>query len=254
MRRSVLCLTAAYMTAALAACGGGEVVVQAALEGEDGTPTPMRELVVRALPYDRDALFEELAAEYGEPEPQIPDSLLALQQEIAATNTRWQEATARWNAARDSLKALSDALQALSPASGTYRVMFRDYTAQEDVEATAKRQMDQAFADFQGLQERYTQQAQETEARRMAWADQAYAKIDSVIGARLEEMDREEYTDTTSENGIVRFELEPGQWWIHARYDLPYEELYWNVPVDVTRGEPIQVVLNAAAAEARPKF
>jgi hypothetical protein len=250
----VRCLTAAFATAALAACGGGEVVVQAQLESEEGTPTPLRELEVRALPYDRDALFEELAAAYGQPEPQIPDSLVALQQEIAATNTRWQEATTRWNTARDSLKVLSDALQGISPASGAYRVMFGDYTSQEQVEQSAKRQMDDAFAEFQGLQDRYTSQAEETEARRLAWADEAYASIDSVIAARLDEMGLEEHADTTTENGIARFELEPGQWWFHARYDLPYEELYWNVPIEVTRGEPVQVTLNGSTAARRPKF
>jgi hypothetical protein len=240
-------------TAVLFACGGGEVVVQAQLEGEGGG-TPLAELPVRALPYDRDALFQELAGQYGEPEPAIPDSLLALQQEIAAANAAWSEASANWGAARDSLQKLSDALRGISRASPQYRLMFQDYNTQESREQQALRARDQAFARFTGLQDRYTQQAEEIQARRQAWADQAYAKIDSVIAARLDEMDRQEWADTTDANGMARFQLEPGEWWIHGRYDLAYEELYWNEPITVQRGDPIQLILNRASAEVRPKF
>ena len=251
--RRVLGLAVMCGTGVLFACGGGEVVVQTQLEGEGGG-TPLTELPVRALPYDRDALFEELAAAYGEPEPPIPDSLLALQQEIAAANQAWSQASADWGAARDSLQKLSEALRGLSRASPQYRLMFQDFNAQEAREQAARRARDQAFERFTGLQNRYTQQAEEIQARRDAWAEQAYAKIDSVIAARLKEMDREEFADTTDANGIARFQLKPGQWWIHARYDLAYEELYWNEPITVERGDPIQVILNRASAEVRPKF
>lgn len=254
MTRRVLGLAAMCGTAVLFACGGGEVVVQAQVEGDDGTSTPLSELEIRALPYDRDALFEELAGMYGEPEPAIPDSLLVLQQEIAAANAEWSEASNQWGTARDSLQKLSDALRSVSRASPQYRVMFQDFSAQEARERNALRARDQAFARFTGLQDRYASQAEEIQARRDAWADQAYAKIDSVIGARLEEMDREEHADTADANGVARFQLEPGQWWIHARYDLAYEELYWNEQITVERGDPIQVILNRSTAEARPKF
>lgn len=253
MTRRVLGFAVMCGTAVLVGCGGGEVVVQAQMEGEGGA-TPLAELPVRALPYDRDALFEEMAAQYAEPEPAIPDSLLVLQQEIAAANAEWSEASANWGAARDSLQKLSDALQSVSRASAQYRLMFQDFSAQEAREQQAIRARDQAFARFTGLQNRYTEQAEAIQARRQAWADQAYAKIDSVIAARLEEMDRQEFADTTDANGIVRFQLKPGEWWIHGRYDLAYEELYWNEPITVEGSDPIQVLLNRASAEVRPKF
>jgi hypothetical protein len=247
-------IAAMFGSAILFGCGGAEVVVQAAMEAEDGTPNPLTGLEVFALPYDRDSIFQELAAAYGEPEPQIPDSLLQLQQQIADANTQYQQQTARWNTARDSLKTLSDRLQQLSPASAEYRVLFRDYGPVEAAAVQAERQMNQAFSQLESLQNRFTSQAEEVEARRNAWADQAYAKVDSVIESRLDEFGLEEAVDTTSANGIAQFELKPGQWWIHARYDLPYEELYWNERIDVARGEPIQVVLNKASASSRPKF
>ena len=48
--------------------------------------------------------------------------------------------------------------------------------------------------------------------------------------------------------------MKTGEWWIHARYDLPYEELYWNVSITVERGDPQRVVLNRANAQRRPKL
>lgn len=247
-------IAALFGSAVLFGCGGAEVVVQAATEAEDGTSNPLTGLEVFALPYDRDSIFEELAAAYGEPEPQIPDSLLQLQQQIAEANTQYQQATARWNTARDSQRVLSERMQRLSPASAEYRLLFRDYGPVEAAATAAQRQSDQAFSRLEGLQNRFTSQAEEVEARRRAWADQAYAKVDSVIDSRLEEFGLEEAVDTTSENGIARFQLKPGRWWIHARYDLPYEELYWNEPIEAARGEPIQVLLNKASASSRPKF
>jgi hypothetical protein len=253
MRRRVLGLAALCGTATLFACGGGEVVVQAQLETDAGVQ-PLGEIEIRALPYDRDALFEELAAGYSEPEPAIPDSLVALQQEIAAANAAWSEASNQWSTARDSLQKLSAALQGVSRASPQYRLMFQDYNTQESQERSALRARDQAFTRFTGLQDRYTSQAEEIEARRNAWADVAYAKIDSVIAARLDEMGLEEHVDTADANGVVRFQLDPGEWWIHGRHDLAYEELYWNEPITVQRGDPIQVILNRASAEVRAKF
>lgn len=59
--------------------------------------------------------------------------------------------------------------------------------------------------------------------------------------------------DTTDANGIVRFRgLRSGDWWIHARYDLPFDELYWNVPIQV-EGE-MQIELTRENAQVRPKL
>jgi hypothetical protein len=254
MNGRMLGLAALCGATVLFGCGGADVVVQAATEAEDGTPNPLTGLEVFALPYDRDSIFQELAGIYGEPEPQIPDSLLQLQQQIAEANTSWQDATARWNTARDSQRTLNERMQRLSPASAEYRLLFRDYGPVESAAQQAERQSNQAFERLESLQNRFTAQAEEVEARRNAWADQAYAKVDSVIDARLEELGMEEAADTTDMNGMATFQLAPGRWWIHARYDLPYEELYWNEPIEAVRGEPIQVILNKASASSRPKF
>lgn len=254
MKRWLLSLVAAGSVAS-SACGGGEVVVQAQLESEGGEPTPLRELEVRALPYDRDVVFDSLASAHSEPEPEIPDSLMQLQSRIATAQQQWQQAEARWNTARDSLNRLSQALRGMPRNSPQYRLLFSDFGQQESREAAARRQMDQAFAEFTQMQGRFARQADEVRARREMWGDQAFASVDSVLTARVEQLRRDPAADTTNASGIARFTgLKPGQWWIYASYDLPYEELYWNIPIEVARGEPTTITLNRASAQRRPKI
>ena len=81
MRRLVLGLVVAG-SGLLAACGGGEGVVQAALRpeaDEAAEPTPLPNFEIRALPYDRDAIFDSLRAAHATPEPEIPDCLAQVQ-------------------------------------------------------------------------------------------------------------------------------------------------------------------------------
>jgi hypothetical protein len=251
-----LVLTAVLAGAAtLTACGGTEVTVQAQVEGQDGEVIALRSLPVRALPYDRDAIFDSLRATYGEPEPEIPADLMVLQDSISQAQAQWRVAETRWGAGRDSLRDLRASLDQLNRASGQYVAMFNQFNALEAQVTAAERQMNEAFQRFQNLQNRYAQRAQETRLARDQWADAAYADVDRIIAARLRELRREEAVDTTDANGIARLRgVRAGQWWIYARYDLPFEELYWNIPVTVERGDQAQVELTRQTAEVRPKL
>ncbi len=60
--------------------------------------------------------------------------------------------------------------------------------------------------------------------------------------------------DTTDENGFAQLRgIKKRQWWVFARYDLPLEELYWNVPVQVTGGQ-VRLELTPQNAQLRPKL
>lgn len=239
----------------LGACGGGEVVVQASTQAADGNATALRDLPVRALPYDRDAIFTELEQAHGVPQPEIPAELQQLQDQITQAQQQWSDAEAIWGGARDSLKTLSDRMQRMNRASGEYTIAFREFSAQEAIEQRTRRESEAAFRRFDELQRQYNEQAEQVKLRRDQWADEAYANVDSVIGARMLEGGLSEYADTTDANGVARFTgMKKGQYWIHARYELPYEELYWNVPVDVQGGDPITVQLNRQTAQVRPKL
>ena len=96
--------------------------------------------------------------------------------------------------------------------------------------------------------------AQQVRLRRQEWEDEAFASVDSIFAALIKQAKREPVEDTTDATGLARVYVKPGQWWVHARYELPYTELYWNVPVEVKRGEPIQVKLNRETAEIRRRL
>ncbi|MFN7133406.1 MAG: hypothetical protein ACK4N5_15105, partial [Myxococcales bacterium] len=69
--------------------------------------------------------------------------------------------------------------------------------------------------------------------------DEAFADASAIFRERLRAVKLPMVVDTTDAGGLARFTgLKPGQYWIHARYDQPYTELYWNLPVTVERGEP----------------
>jgi hypothetical protein len=254
MKRRMLTVVIAS-AAVLAACGGTEVTIQTQLEGPDGEVIALRDLPVRAIPYDRDAIFDSLRAEYGEPEPEIPADLMVLQDSIARAQEEWRVAETRWGAGRDSLRTLVAQLEGMSRASGQYIALYnREVELRAQVDAWDQ-QMNQAFQRFQSLQNRYTETAQQLRLARNQWSDAAYADVDRIIAQRIRELRREERVDTTDANGIARLRgLRAGEWWIHARYDLPFEELYWNIPVNVSRGEQMDVPLTRQTAEVRPKL
>jgi hypothetical protein len=254
MNRVMLMLAVAG-SAALAACGGSEIVVQAALEGEQGgDPIPLRDLQIRVLPYDRDLIFDSLRAAHPTPEPEIPAELSALERQITEAQLTWEQAETRWATVRDSLQQLGAAMQRMNRASGDYTLAFRDFTRLEGEEQRLRQSRTRAFEQFTGLQQRYTSQADEVRVSRAQWADEAYEPVDSIILVRVREMRREQVTDTTGASGVARIGVKPGEWWVHARYELPYQELYWNIPVQVTRGEPVQIRLTRENAELRPKL
>lgn len=253
MKRLVLA-TAIVGTTLLTACGSGEIIVQAQVE-QEGSVAPVGKLQVRVLPYDRDAIFDSLAAAHSEPEPQIPADLMLLQDSIAQANRQWTSATARWNIARDSAAKMSERLRGMSRASGEYVVLFRQSNTLFDEEAAQKRAMDSAFSRFESLQSRFSTRAQEAQTAMDQWADLAYTDFNQVATARVAESGLKEATDTTDANGVVRISgLKKGeQYWVHARYELAFEELYWNIPI-TTGDEPVQVQLTRETAQIRPKL
>lgn len=253
-------LAAAVAAASSTACGGADVAVVAALEAaaaEDGTTetVALGSLPVRLLPYDRDQIFDSLTQAYPEPEPQFPDSLVQLQDRVAELQQEWRTAEQRWGEVRDSLRILSEQMQGMDQSSGEYIVLFRDFNDLESQVDDLEQRSRAAFQEFTSLQNRLTQQSREIRLQHRNWADEAYEPVDSIIEARLEELGREELADTTSAQGVARFTNVPeGQWWVHARFDRQFDELYWNEPIEVSRGEEVVVRLNAENAEARQKM
>lgn len=254
-RRSGFGWTAILAALALTACGPTRVTVVVELENEDGgEPTLLDDVMVRLLPYDRDHIFDSLTAEADVPEPGIPAELLAAQEEIARAQQEWRDATDRMNIVRDTMRKLNEELAQLNPAMNIYREIFAEFERWERQEASSRGAVGALFNRFDSLQKATIQQMDSVSNEREAWADLAFMDVGVVIDARIEETGLEDAADTTGVEGpgVAVFDVPPGEYWVYTRYELPYNELYWNVPVTVARGEPVLVRLSRENAELRP--
>jgi hypothetical protein len=256
MKRSFVLLSL-VLAVTLAGCGRNQVAVQAALaDDETGQAQPLADLEVRLLPYDRDALFDSLEALHPEPEPAIPPDLLAQREQIIAAEREWRTAEDRWSTARDSLQELSRELDRMGQqglrATPQYQQAFRSFERLETDVRQSQQRSQAAFARYDELQRTYLGRADSIRIAREQWEEQAFRDFPRIVADRQRQTGREERADTTDASGAVAFRGVPsGRWWIMSRYRLPFEELYWNIPVEVT-GDSVGVTLNRQNAEPRP--
>jgi hypothetical protein len=252
-------LCAALGLLGAAACGPAEVVVTAEIEATDpatGEPVTrqLSDLEVLLLPYDRDVIFDSLASAAAGPEPQVPAELLEAQDAVAQAQQSWRELETRWNTLRDTLQKISSTLDEYTRGESRYRLLYNEFQDMEAQYAQVERRKDRSFVVFDSLQRANIEQTQAFRLGYDEWADEAFADADAVMLARVRASGLAAVADTTDANGVVSFEVKPGEYWVHARYEEPYSELYWNVPLTVTRGEPLALGLNRSNAEQRPKF
>ncbi len=249
----------AALSVALAACGPTQVVVTAELETEDPATgetvmRPVSDLVVQILPFDRDAIFDSLATAYGTPEPPIPDSVLNAQEDISAAQQRWRQLENRWNTLRDTLQTINDSLQQYNRGEARYVTLFNEFGDLEGELNRVERQMNQAFEEFTDLQEANNAAAQAIRLQREEWANDAFADVNDVWTERVRTSGLNPAADTTDASGVATLAVKPGQYWVHARVDEVYNELYWNVPITVEGGDPMTLVLTRDNAQVRPKL
>ena len=257
-RNNRIGLVAILASLAFAACGPANVTVFVAL-GDEAEPDPLDAVEVQILPYDRDQVFDSLAAaaaEAGTPEPEIPADLLAAQEEIAAAQQAWRDSETRWNTLRDTLQKLNSRLEGLNRGEGLYRQIYNEYEDLDSEYARTERQMGALFDNFDALQQAAIERMDSMRIVRADWADQAFADVSLVIMTKVEVTGLDIVVDTTEAGGYADFQdgVAPGTYWVHARHELPYDELYWNVPVTISREEPFVLRLSRENAEVRPIF
>ncbi|NIP59405.1 MAG: hypothetical protein GWM92_13845 [Gemmatimonadetes bacterium] len=258
MRRSGVLLSV-LAAALVVACGPGQVVVTAEIEmpdpqGEGAVTRALSGMEVQLLPYDRDQIFDSLEAAHPDPEPEIPDSLMEARDQVAEAQREWRQFETRWNTLRDTLQKISQAMEELSRGEARYVALFREFQDLEGELQTVERQMERAFQRFDSMQQGIIQQSEEIRMAREAWADEAFADAFEVIDAKIQAAGMEPVVDTTDAGGTVTVQAPPGQWWVHARHELPYSELYWNEPIEVSRDAPTEISLTRANAEERPNL
>jgi hypothetical protein len=247
---------------AAGACGPAEVVVSMEVEvpNPDGAGTiqlSLSDVEVQLLPYDRDAIFDSLTSASSTPEPQVPPELLAAREQVQAAQAEWDAAQRRWGLVRDTLQTLSAALEQYNRGEAQYLLLYREFQDFDGQLAGAERQMNAAFATFDSLQRGTIRSSDSVRILQDNWADDAFATVGDIFGAKQAAAQLDVAVDTTDATGVARENLRvrPGQYWVHARYAASaYTELYWNVPVTVVRGEPVQVSLTRANAQERVRL
>ncbi|MGD2153488.1 MAG: hypothetical protein PVG79_09480 [Gemmatimonadales bacterium] len=238
---------------ALAACSRStQLAVRAASEGAEGEVTGHAQLIIRALPYDRDAIFSALAARATEPEPQPPEDLIALRDSVSAARQRWTEAEASWNAMRSELQSLTDRMRDMDRASREYADLYRRFDELDPQVSRLERLQTRYFDEFTGLQGTYRARADSFNAVLQAWEERAFEDYGEVTDSLVEVLG-EALEDTTDGSGWAFFALPRGDWWIHTRTVLVFEELYWNVPYE-SGGGVDTLVIDESNAEVRPIY
>jgi hypothetical protein len=240
------------------ACGPAQVIVMVEIEVDDpsgtGTVTqPLPEIEIRLVPYDRDAVFDSLTRAHSTPEPAVPAELLAARAAVQAAQAEWNASQRRWGILRDTLQKITETLDGLPRTDAQYIMLFREYNDFDTEYARVERQVEAAFARFDSLQQGTIRASDSVRIVQDNWADDAFAEVTAVFRAKETESGLDAVTDTTDASGVARQNLQvrPGQYWVNARYELTYSELYWNVPITVERGEPLQVRLTRENAEER---
>jgi len=240
------------------ACGPTQVVVMMEIEADSpsgaGTVSqPLSDIEVRLIPYDRDAVFDSLTNAYPTPEPEVPAELLAARTEVQAAQAEWNAAQLRWGILRDTLQAINSTLEGLPRTDAQYIMLFREYNDFDSEYSSVEREVETAFARFDSLQQGTIRATDSVRIVQENWADNAYADIGDVFRAKELESGLDVAVDTTDASGVARQNLQvsPGQYWVNARYELTYSELYWNVPLTVEGSEPVQIRLTRDNAEER---
>ncbi len=250
MKRSLLSLLAG--TLFLTACGPAEAVVSVQLQSADGEPTPVGDLEVQLIPFDRDAVFDSLEAAYGTPEPEIPAAVLEAQQAIALAQGEWQSALQREADLRERLEGIDEELQQAVNGTAAYRMLYRDFNDVEGELLNASRAAESAFEEFTTLQEANLAAADSIRIIRESWANDAFAGFDEAWVQRIQTTGLDVAVDTTDATGVARPLVKPGTYWVYARMELVNTELYWNEMVEITGGEPSVITLDMSNAEERP--
>ena len=243
---------------AAGACGPAEVIVQMEIEVDDPNgggmiAQPLSDVEVRLYPFDRDAVFDSLARAYPTPEPAIPPELEAARADVQAAQAQWDESQRRWAILRDTLQKINSTLEGLPRSSADYIMLFREYNDFDAEYSQVERQVERTFARFDSLQQGTIRASDSIRILQDQWADEAFAEIGDVFRNKQLESGLDAVVDTTDASGVARnIAVRPGQYWVNARYELTYSELYWNVQVNVEGGDPVEVRLNRANALERP--
>lgn len=246
---------------AVAACGPAEVVVTMEIDvpnpdGEGRMNISLADIEVQLIPFDRDAVFDSMTTVYGSSEPEVPTELITRRNQVQEAQQVWDAANRRWATIRDTLQKLNTALEGFSRGEARYVALFREWQDWDRQLGRAEAEVERTFAAFDSMQQGTIRASDSVRILQDNWADEAYADVGTVFTNMQRVTGLDWVMDTTDANGVARGGLlvKPGQYWVYARYEMAYTELYWNVPITVEGGEPMTIQLTRANAQERIKL
>lgn len=260
MMRRILPLTLGLILTA-GGCGPAEVVVTIEIDlpnpdGEGTITRALSDIEVQLIPFDRDEIFASLTAAYGTPEPEVPAQLLELRDAVQAAQAEWEASVRRWNTIRDTLQRLNTAMEGYSRGEARYVALFREWGDFDSELSSVEREKDATFERFDAMQVGTIRTSDSVRILQDTWADEAFVDIGTAFADTHKSSGLSWVVDTTDASGVARrnLKVKPGDYWVHARYELAYTELYWNVRITVVGGDPMTVNLTRANAQERIKL
>ena len=239
-------LTAVCLVSVLAtlACGGSMTV-----EVNDGSDM-VSGLEVMYMPFDRDSVFDALAAQADSPEPTMAADLQERYDAALARQGEWRQAEQEWNDVREQMRQIQAELDGMNPSSTEYRQQFSELTNLEGREQALTVNRQRLFEEYTGMLEATQTSVDSFGAVYESWADRAFAGYFDLEAELLEATGREIIADTTGDAGTVTTGLSGGPWWVTATTSTVEGELYWNVKVEQVTGDTLR--LTPDQAELRP--
>jgi hypothetical protein len=246
----------ALLSILLGGCGPAELIVTAEVEVTDPETgnlvvRPVDDVELQLLPFDRDAIFDSLTAAAATSEPVLPPALATARDSIVQAQGQWREFESRWLTLRERLEQISAELEQYNPAEAQYRVLFNEFNDVEAEYTNAERTKNAAFEQFDRLQQETFSELEEFRAVLGGWEDQAFGSYLEVVAAKVQASEMDVLADTTDATGRADFQPNPGQWWLYGRSPRATEELYWNIPLTLERGDPMELRLNEGNAQVR---
>lgn len=223
--------------------------MRASIPDLDGNETPLANLALVVLPYDRDSILHSLEARAPTPRPHVRelDSLFAAWREPFA---RFAALSYRTHDLEDSLARIRSRLDSLPRNAPEYQTWYRRFGALNDSLDRLQRAAEPVRRELDRLRRTVVPRIDSLRREVTRWENSTFQGYESLAG--LFTRTANPAADTTGPLGTATITVRPGRWWVYAwTWDPedPYRRWYWNVPV----GEDT-VFLNAQTGQRKPRY
>ena len=194
-------------------------------------------LEVTALPFDPDRILDSLTIAAPRPQPSFPELEEMLARYRRPDLGLFREVSGPLRELRDSVERLADSLNGADRRLPAYASRYARFRRMYGRLAQRAGERDAQWRQISGDELQLARRAQQAADSLRAWEEEAFAAYAELTAQATIREGRAVHGDTTDAEGAVILRLEPGSWWIVARWldpDNPFQEFYWSVPIRTT--------------------